>query len=72
MTQEQTQIRRFDMFARDDGHNSPWIEQETSEDGDYCLWEDVESEMARLNAEIERLRGEIRASEWATFVGVGE
>lgn len=56
MTQEQTQIRRFDMFARDDGHNSPWIEQETSEDGDYCLWEDVESEMNRLRQEIQELR----------------
>ena len=66
MTQEQTQIPRYDYRINYD-YSGGWVEFEQTEDGDYCLWSDVEAELNRLRQEIKQLRAEGQTAEWAHY-----
>lgn len=55
MTQEQTQIPRYECHINHDYHGHAYLEFEQAEDGGYCRWADVEAELNRLRQEIQEL-----------------
>jgi len=54
MTQEQTQIPRYD-YDIEEGSYYTHVVFTRTEDGEYCCWDDVEAEMNRLRQEIQEL-----------------